>query len=61
MVYVVEIVGPNGGRAIKEYESTSIRGALRLAQTELQGYPECEIVDIRLRRERDMPVSNDVW
>jgi hypothetical protein len=51
MIYVVDIVGPIGGKAAKEYEATSIGTAVRLAQLELRGYPECQITDIRLKRD----------
>jgi hypothetical protein len=46
VIYVVEIMGPSGDRATKEYDATSIRDALRQAETDLRDYPLCEIVDI---------------
>lgn len=55
MIYVVEIVGPNGGRATKEYEVTSIRGALTAAERDLREFTQCDILNIRLRAECDMP------
>jgi hypothetical protein len=61
MIYIVEIVGPSGDRARKEYESTSMRAALRLAQLELQDYPNCEIVDIKLRPDFDNQMDSDAW
>ena len=60
MLYVVEIVGPNGGRARKEYESVSIRGALKLANFDLRNYPQCEIVDVWVRPDQ-MEVDTDPW
>jgi hypothetical protein len=34
MIYVVNIMGPSGGKATKEYEATSMRVAVRLAELE---------------------------
>ena len=50
MIYVVDIVGPNGGKAAKEYEASSIRAAARLAELELRDHPKCQITDIRMKR-----------
>lgn len=61
MIYIVEIAGPSGERATKQYEAPSIRGAVRLAEHDLQGYSHCEIVNIRLHAEWDMPVDGDEW
>jgi hypothetical protein len=49
MIYAVDIVGPNGGKATKEYEALSIRAAVRMAELELRSYPKCQITDIRLQ------------
>jgi hypothetical protein len=54
MIYVVEIMGPSGERATKEYDATSIRDALREVEADLQDYPLCEIVDI-------FPVGSGDW
>jgi hypothetical protein len=61
MIYIVEIAGPSGERATTQYEAPSIRAAIRLAEDDLQRYPHCEIVNIRLRAEWDMPVDGDEW
>ena len=61
MVYVVEIIGPNGGKATKAYEATSIRGAITAAEDDLRAFPQCEIINILLRAEWEMPVSSDAW
>jgi hypothetical protein len=61
MIYAVEIRGPNGGRATKEYESTSMRGALRLASIDLKDHPQCEIIDIILRADWENTVGSDEW
>jgi hypothetical protein len=61
MIYVVEIVGQSGDRAAKEYEASSIRAAVRLAELELRHYPKCQITDVRLTREWDMHAESDDW
>jgi hypothetical protein len=61
MIYVVEIMGPNGGRATKEYEAPSIRAVITAAERDLRSFPQCEIVNIQLRLEWEMPVSSDAW
>ena len=61
MIYVVEIRGPSGGKASKEYDAASLRAAIRLADLELRNYPNCEITNIRMRAEWEMPVSGDTW
>jgi len=47
MIYIVEIVGPTGGRAEKYYGADTFRTALRLAADDLNGYPEWRISNIR--------------
>lgn len=54
MTYVVEIMGPSGERATKEYVATSMRDALRQANHDLVGYPLCEMIDI-------VPVGSGEW
>jgi hypothetical protein len=54
MIYVVEIMGPSGERATKEYDAISMRDALRQVETDLRDYPLCEIVDI-------LPVGSGTW
>jgi hypothetical protein len=61
MIYIVEIAGPSCERATKQYEAPSIRGAMRLAEHDLQRYPHCEIVKLRLRAEWNMRVDGDEW
>jgi hypothetical protein len=65
MIYVVDIVGPSGDRATKEYEASSIRAAVRLAELELRHYPKCQITDIRLKWEWewewDLHAESDDW
>jgi len=61
MIYVVDIVGPRGGKATKEYEATSIRAAVRMAELELRSYPKCQITDVRLQRGWDMHAEMDDW
>ena len=61
MVYVIEIMGPSGERATKEYAATSMRDAIRQADDDLAGYPLCEIADILVRPEWDMVVHSDNW
>jgi hypothetical protein len=34
MIYVVDILGPRGGKATKEYEAASMNAAVRLAELE---------------------------
>ena len=43
MIYVVEIIGPNGGRATKEYEAPSIRAVITAAERDLRSFPQCKI------------------
>jgi hypothetical protein len=47
MIYIVEIVGPTGGRGDKVYDADTFRTALRLAADELRDYPEWRITNIR--------------
>jgi hypothetical protein len=61
MIYVVDIVGPRGGKASKEYEALSINGAVRLAKLELRDYPQYQVTDIRLKRDWDMRVELEDW
>ena len=61
MIYVVDIVGPNGGKATKEYDASSMRVAVRMAELELRGYPKCQITDIRLKRNGDIHAQRDDW
>ena len=61
MNYTVEIKGPGGDRAIKDYEASSMRAAFRVAELELHGYPEFTITDIRLRSQWQMPSDSDEW
>ena len=61
MIYVVNIMGPSGGKATKEYEATSIRTAVRLAELELRDHPKCQITDIRLKRDWDIHAEMDDW
>jgi hypothetical protein len=61
MIYVVDILGPSGGKATKEYEASSIRVAVRMAELELRGYPKCKITDVRLMRDWDMHAEMDDW
>jgi hypothetical protein len=59
MIYIVEIKGPGGNRAIKDYEASSMRAAVRVAELELRGYPQFTITDIWLRSEWEMPVDSE--
>ena len=61
MIHIVEIAGPNDGRAIKEYEAASIREALKLANHDLRNYPQCEIVNVIPKYDPDYPVDKDAW
>jgi len=61
MIYIVEIVDPSGDRAAKEYQASSIRAAVRLAELELRHYPKCQITDIRLKRELDIHADIEDW
>jgi hypothetical protein len=63
MIYVVEIEGPQGGKATKEYEASSVRAALVAAERELRNYPGCQVFDIRAKwnRREAAPVSRDAW
>jgi hypothetical protein len=61
MICIVEIKGPGRDRAIKGYEASSMRAALRVAELELLGYPQFTITDIRPRSEWEMPVDSDEW
>jgi hypothetical protein len=47
MIYIVEIVGPGGGRGGKGYEADTFRTALRLAADELSDHPDWRITNIR--------------
>jgi len=47
MIYIVEIVGPTGGRAEKYYATDTFRTALRVAADDLSDYPELRISNIR--------------
>jgi hypothetical protein len=46
VIYVVEIAGPTGGRAEKGYDADSFRTALKLAEAELRGHPQCWITNV---------------
>jgi hypothetical protein len=61
MIYVVEIAGPNGGRAAKEYEAPTIEAAIIAAGIDLRGFPQCEIVNIHTREGEGIPISIDPW
>ena len=61
MIYVVEIMGPSGGKATKNYEATSIRAAVRLAELELRDHPKYQITDVRLKRDWDIHAESDDW
>lgn len=60
-VYVVDISGPSGGRAAKEYEARSMFSAVRKAERELRAFPECQVTDIRLKRDWDIRADLDDW
>jgi hypothetical protein len=47
VIYVVEIAGPTGERAHKEYDADTFRTALKLAAAELQERPQCKITNVR--------------
>jgi hypothetical protein len=61
MIYVVEIQGPSGGKATKEYEASSMRGALRFVELDLRPHPQFQITDIRLGAEWNVLVSGEEW
>ena len=61
MIYAVDIMGPSGGKATKEYEASSMRVAVRMAELELRGYPKCQIIDVRLQRDWDIHAEIDDW
>jgi hypothetical protein len=61
MIFVVDIVGPSGGKATKEYEASSVNAAVRLAQLELRDYPKCQITSVRLKRDQAIYVELDDW
>jgi hypothetical protein len=61
MIYAVDIVGPNGAKATKEYEASSIRVAVRMAELELRSYPKCQITHVRLQRDWDIHAESDDW
>jgi hypothetical protein len=61
MIYVIEISGPTGGRATKEYTSFSMWEALQQARHDLQGYPECDIIDIAPKDRREEPEDIHEW
>jgi hypothetical protein len=61
MIFVVDIVGPRGGKATKEYEAASMSAAVRLAQLELCDYPKCQITHVRLKRDQAIYIELDDW
>jgi len=61
MLYVVEIRGPNGGKASKSYEAATLQGAIRLAELELRYYPNCVITNIYQQAEWERFVDADEW
>jgi hypothetical protein len=61
MIFVVDIVGPSGGKATKEYEASSVNAAVRLAQLELRDYPKYQITNIRLKRYLAIHAELDDW
>jgi hypothetical protein len=61
MIYAVDIVGPRGGKATKEYEASSIRVAVRMAELELRNYSKCQITDVRLQRDWDIHAEMEDW
>ena len=61
MIFVVDIVGPRGDKATKEYGAASMNAAVRLAQFELRDYPRCQITSVRLKLDQTINVELDDW
>jgi hypothetical protein len=61
MKFVVEIQGPNGGKAIKEYDGPTLRSVVRTVERELMNYPNCRLIDIWPQGEREEPSDDDTW
>ena len=61
MIVVVEIASGSGSIASKEYDSPSMKAAVRAAERELQRYPGFTVVDVWVKGEpRDFGAS-DAW
>jgi hypothetical protein len=61
MIYVVEIEGPTGGKASKEYDAPSMRAAVRAVERELSSYPKFRVIDIWAQGEREPHISDEAW
>jgi hypothetical protein len=60
MKYVVEIQGPSGDKARKEFDAPNMRAAMRAVEIELKEYPKCRITDIWAQGERETYMYGDL-
>jgi hypothetical protein len=61
MIYVVEIEGPTGARASKEYDAPSMRAALHAVERDLSSYRNFRVIDIREMDGLEIHMSEEAW